>query len=729
VKSPLRTLAALATGSAPPVPYSAPGAINTLSTFDRTNAETFMRTYAVNGTIFQIVSLLATSVAQPEWRLYRKARQDGRQRYTTGDQGSDERTEVLQHQALTVWNHPNDFATGSEFREAGQQHQELTGEQIWIVGRGGAPFPMSLWTCRPDRIQPVPDREKYLAGYLYTSPAGEKIPLDLDQVIMTKFPNPLDPFRGLGPVQSVLVDIDAARYSAEWNRQFFLNSALPGGVIEVSGNLDDTDYRRLADRWREGHQGGARAHRVAILEAGQKWVPNQMTVKDMDFSALRAVSRDVLREAWGIHKSMLGNADDVNRANAQTAEEVYGRWKVIPRLDRIKRTLNEKFLPMFYPAGALVPVEFDYANPLPDDREADNSELTAKSAAWSALVTAGADPGDASDVVGLPRMGMVAKPQSAALPGANPQGPAPGADNPDDPGAVQARTRPIITLHRPRAVTTQLAQVDAQWRAATGQLAAQYQAQITPVQQQQALDQIRHAVEAGTLAALGAIVLDHTAAAALILTAMTGYAAVSAHQAAAEAEAQGVNTTVPTTPTAQQLQALAAVTAALMAAELAVSAGREAMRVHALGMDGQATAAAVQPALEALSDAGPRMHLGAAMSAAQNKARLATFRTGPVCELAACEENDTNTCDPCRLINGHVFGRSDNPVAVASADALYPAGGYVNCAGRERCRGTLTATYLPATATAKWTPPLRDGLADAIAGWHLNGHDHQKVGL
>jgi hypothetical protein len=47
----------------------------------------------------------------------------------------------------------------------------------------------------------------------------------------------MDPYRGMGVVQTILVDLDATRASAEWNRNFFLNSAEPGGIVEVDRRL------------------------------------------------------------------------------------------------------------------------------------------------------------------------------------------------------------------------------------------------------------------------------------------------------------------------------------------------------------------------------------------------------------------------------------------------------------------------------------------------------------
>jgi len=728
---------------ASPVPYAAPGRYIIPALSGRSDNEVYMRTMGTAGTIFQIVSILAGSVAAPQWHLYRKAKADGRVRYTTGDRGSDQRTEVLQHLALNVWNNPNPFNTGSAFREAGQQHMELTGEQWWVVSRDSrATFPTGLWLVRPDRMEPVTDAETYIKGYVYTGPSGERVPLMPDEVILTKFPNPLDPYRGLGPVQSVLVDLDAMKYGAEWNRNFFINGATPGGIITVPNNMSDDEFDTFTNRWREAHQGVARAHRVAVLEGGATWSPTQISLRDMDFSNLRKVSRDVIREAWGIHQSMLGNSDDVNRANAQTAEEVFGRWKVIPRLDRIRDTLNNVFLPMFGSTGE--GVEFDYVNPLPDDREADNAELTAKTTAWAALVNAGADPNDAAEVVGLPAMKMVAVPAlppPVPAPTTNPgeleqAGESDGEPAEDDnqPGNrmrddARAIFNAAATDHDPAAVD--LSAMDAQHQQATDQLAADYSQQITPDQQQQLVDQIRQLVESEAIGQLGNMIINYEAAKALILLAMSAFGVVAAKQASKEAAEQGVKGVPPIAPSSAQLDQMAEATASLMANEIATSAGREAARIAGGNTrpDPQQVADHVEAFLHGLSQASVKTHLAGALAAAQNQARHGTFINGPRCELLASEIRDRSTCFACEEIDGHSFGYSDDPAAVAAASAAYPTSGYIHCQGLERCRGALIARYEvvaePENSSDRTVLTMLRRLADLLEApeAHINGHE------
>ncbi|MVO84184.1 phage portal protein [Streptomyces sp. p1417] len=344
----------------------------------RRDAEGQMRAMSAVGTLFAIVDRTSNATALVDWKLYRKAR-SGR---------DEDRVEVTSHAALDLWNRPNPFMPRQEFVESSTQHYDLTGETEWVIARRpGVSIPLEMWPVRPDRMTPVPDRETFLKGWVYTSPDGEQIPLGLDEVIQLRRPNPLDPYRGLSPVLSILPDLDTSRYAAEWSRAFFVNSAQPGGIIEVPQALSDQEFDELRERWNEQHRGVGNAHRVAILEHG-KWVDRTISQRDMQFVELRGATADRVREAYGISKTAIGDFEDINRASALAAKSWFAEQMTIPRLERIKAALNHELLPMF--GRAAEGLEFDYENPVPPDAETEATTLTAKVGAAAALIEAGA---------------------------------------------------------------------------------------------------------------------------------------------------------------------------------------------------------------------------------------------------------------------------------------------------------------------------------------------------
>ncbi|MFB7440245.1 phage portal protein [Streptomyces mirabilis] len=365
-----------------------------------------MRAQGSNSTLYAIVDRIITSYSQVEWHLYRTAK-SGR---------DEDRVEVMTHAVLDLWNAPNKFMTGPMFRESGQQHEELTGEQWWVIARNPQfkQLPLELWPVRPDRMDPIPDAEDFIVGYVYRSPNGEMVPLDVEDVIFQRRPNPIDPYRGVGVVQTILVDLDATRASAEWNRAFFLNSAEPGGIVQVDKRLSDEEFNEFRDRWAEQHRGVSNAHRVGVLENGLQWVDRKYSMRDMQFTELRDVAREIIREAFGMPKPMLGAVDDVNRANAEAAGFVFAEWLIKPRLKRVKEILNTRLLPMYGRLGE--GLEFDFDDPTPENREVDAAELTARTTAAALLVEKGFDPAATLSAVGLPEIAFSGIPTAVKAP-------------------------------------------------------------------------------------------------------------------------------------------------------------------------------------------------------------------------------------------------------------------------------------------------------------------------
>ena len=358
-----------------------------------------MEQYGEVGTLFGIVSRLAENVGMLQWHLYRK-QTDGRRVYRE----VETRTEVTRHAVVQLLAKPNPLMDTFEFIETLDQHYELTGE-CWAVAAFGsirAAGPLELWPMRPDRVKIVTDKEDTLTGYIYVGPDGEQVPIPKEDVIQVRRPSPLDIYRGLGPVQSLSLKLDANRLAAEYSRNFFLNSAEPGGIIEIEDRLDDDEFRELVHRWREQHQGVANAHRVAILEQG-KWVDRKYSMRDMAFPELAELSREDIREAFGYPKGMTGSTEDVNKASADANERMFGRYLIRPRAQKFRDAFNSQLLPMF--GATTKSLELDFDDPVPEDREADSKDRITKAQAAKLLVEAGFKSGDVTKVVGLPDMG------------------------------------------------------------------------------------------------------------------------------------------------------------------------------------------------------------------------------------------------------------------------------------------------------------------------------------
>lgn len=324
------------------------------------DASQYLGQMASSSWVFSVIDRIATSVAAVDWRLV-ETRGDGTER------------DVLTHPALDLWNRPSPYMTRGELLEAATQYFELVGEIPIVILRDGSGSPAEVQLVRPTRITPVPSREAFLAGYIYRV-GSEVIPLEVADVIFIRRPNPQDEYRGLGVIQSLMVDLLGEKAAATWLRNFFRNDATPGGVIEVENHWDDSTFKRFRDQWAENHQGVANAHRVAILEGSAKWKDVAFTQRDMQFDQLRRLTRDIILGAFGLPMSALGITESVNRANAEAGEVMFSRWIVRPRLARIQGELNEGLLSLFPGAERM---RFAFVDPTPADRLQNSTEATA----------------------------------------------------------------------------------------------------------------------------------------------------------------------------------------------------------------------------------------------------------------------------------------------------------------------------------------------------------------
>lgn len=373
---------------------------------------------SVSATLFSLVNRTSTATAKQPWHMHRA--RAGATCPMPKCPCPDDVELVQKHPALTVLAKPNDFFTRQELIESGQQHVDLTGEGWLIVSYIGT-VPAELWVARPDRMVVVTSPTDFLLGYIYLSPGGQEIPLTRKQVLSQRMPHPMDPYRGLGPVQTIISQIEGSAAGAEWNTSFFRNGARPGGVVKLARRMDPKAFDQLIERWNANHRGPSNAGRTAFLEEGEYIDIKPMSIADMQFVETANLNRDTILLAYGASKFDVGVLEDVNLATATAARADFAERMTMPRLDRWQGMLNNDFIPLFpgqlgdKDVYSLVP-----ANPVPGDQAAARADETAAAIIFDKLVRTGMDPQQAADIAGLPTpVKMISAPSAAQQQGAD----------------------------------------------------------------------------------------------------------------------------------------------------------------------------------------------------------------------------------------------------------------------------------------------------------------------
>lgn len=261
---------------------------------------------------------------------------------------------VHDNELVRLLSSPNPNTTGVEFWEGAIQHLELRGNSFWeLVGeKGGEKFeinamnpPVEMYLVNPNRVQIIPDAEKYVKGYVYWA-TGRPVVLDRTSVIHLRYQDPENEYYGQGLIDSLIKTLLNMRYANEYNLSFFRNSSTVDGALTVEGTLPEVIRERIQKAWEGKYKGSQKSHKIAILEGGVKYDQIGITQREADFIQNLNMKRDEIISASGCYPVIVG-LPTANYATARIEERLFWQNTIVPKIKRIDAALNAKLAPSF----------------------------------------------------------------------------------------------------------------------------------------------------------------------------------------------------------------------------------------------------------------------------------------------------------------------------------------------------------------------------------------------
>lgn len=317
----------------------------------------------------------ANSVAQSQLRLYAVTRQGERavraphravdvksvRRKSVIDRGYV--VEVVNHPFLDLLQYVNDRDDNYETMELTELHMELCGNAYWYVSYGDLGTPNGIIVLRPDLIKIVPNEDGSIKGYLYGRKPNQ-IALYPEEVVHYKFPNPLDQYYGMSPLQAVIASDEQYQRTLEYETALAQNNAVPTLGIQYDGVIPGDEIKKVEADWNRALRGQNKTGRIKVYDNRFEVKQFQLKPAELNFLEGRKWTREEIAGAYGVPLSLL-TTGDVNLANAKVGERTYARWTVLPRLCRIEDRLNT-FLQTAYNEPRIFVA---YDNPVPEDDE------------------------------------------------------------------------------------------------------------------------------------------------------------------------------------------------------------------------------------------------------------------------------------------------------------------------------------------------------------------------
>lgn len=306
------------------------------------------------GLVYSCVMRIAQEVSTIQLHLYKKKK----------SRGKIEAQEVVEHESLAILDFVNDFTTKNDLFFITTVYKKLTGEAYWALMRNKKQI-YNIWPLRPDWVTVHPSKEKYIDHYTYRPwGSAEEFRFEPQDIVPFKDVNPSNPYRGYGSVQATAMSIDIMDYLQSWNRNFFVNSAVPNVIFTTDKKLSEESVKRFMRTWRNEYAGVQNASKVGFLGGGLTPTVIQQSIRDMDFKNLKDSVRDDILASFGVPKSILGLSEDVNRASMQVSKQIFAENTVKPELLELVAYLNKFFLPQYEPSGDFF---YDFDDPTPED--------------------------------------------------------------------------------------------------------------------------------------------------------------------------------------------------------------------------------------------------------------------------------------------------------------------------------------------------------------------------
>ena len=316
--------------------------------------------------VYACVSKIAEKVASIDFKLNKIINSDG------------DVEEVKSHEILDLLYRWNPYFTKEEAIEIDTINRKLTGDSFIYKVRNNAGQVVELWNIRPDRVNIVSSREEYISHYEIINNDGTREKIDPSNIIHIKAPSPLNEYFGISPLSAAGNRVQVEGYAIENQRDLFLNSARPDGVLTTEEPLTPEQREQLGDDFNKRHKGVGKNSKLAVLDSGLKYQQVSLSPREMDFIESLKATRDDILTAFKVPKPIVAVTDDVNLANSKTAQEIFLSETIVPEMNKLVNKLNEELIIPEYGEEYFLTFE----DPAPISREARLAEFTAGCDKW-----------------------------------------------------------------------------------------------------------------------------------------------------------------------------------------------------------------------------------------------------------------------------------------------------------------------------------------------------------
>jgi len=279
--------------------------------------------------VYSCISAISNAVSSVPWLLYRKGR-GGRL------------IEIDEHPILKILNvQANPYMSSKDFIDYWVTYLATEGK---FYGEYINPnLPTEIYPLYAHYMYPIPDARQFISGYEYRM--DDVIRYKPEEIIWSKFNDPLDIYQGMSPIRSLARTIDTENEAVDWNKSTLQNAGIPAGVFQITNPTPELS-ERLGEEWNKRYGGGKNSRKPLILNTDKaNYLPIGLSPIDMDFLNQRKLNRIEICSAFGVPSQIVGDPEGQTYSNYAEAQKAFWENTVITKyLEHIKDKLAQDLL-------------------------------------------------------------------------------------------------------------------------------------------------------------------------------------------------------------------------------------------------------------------------------------------------------------------------------------------------------------------------------------------------
>ena len=316
--------------------------------------------YKANVVINACIREICASAAEPEFDPYME------------DDGSGQEAQLdPKHPLCMILKRPNSEQSCYEFLYLLMMQLHIFGSAYIHKLRNKLGMPVELWLLNPACVRQIPDVDGSIKEYKFVVEGKSSPSIPPEDIIAFKFPDPLDDYNGLSPIEVLARMGDLDNNAVDYLRAFFMNGGAPQGILRLQGVADPDERKRIKTEWVEEHTGLKGWNSVSVMNQNVDYKEIGAKPGELQMDGIFGQTETRICSTFGVPPILIGCQTGLMRstyANYQWARKSFWEETLIPLYTWISSKLTHG-LASEYGDGLVIELDLSDVEALQENRE------------------------------------------------------------------------------------------------------------------------------------------------------------------------------------------------------------------------------------------------------------------------------------------------------------------------------------------------------------------------